>query len=285
MLSPTLPVRIIRPNPNLEIAFDVRTRNAVYVMEKLDRQGQNLGKGHKRPNFYEERGIMQEAYRSKLSHYKHSGLDRGHLAPAADFPLQTQDTYTLCNVSPQNHNMNLSIWSQLEDYCRRVADRQDDQRQDTYVVTGPIWLPMKQVAVAKFQYAHLGLGQPPSLVSVPTHFFKVVAVVCRNTKAIVEFACFVVPNMDPHKSKGMQDYVVSWTDLETVTGLQFFPSLVNDEWKAWADHITHETVLKLRNTQHQPLLLTDGKPGTAKRPKAKGHTTALVHLCKGGQCQ
>ncbi len=277
-LAPTLPVRIIRPNPDLEIAFDVRTRNAIYVLEKLDRRGQNLGKDHKRPNFYEEKSIEQEAYRARLHHYKNSGYDRGHLAPAADFPSQTEDTYNLCNVSPQNHMMNLSIWSQIEEFTRRVADRGAKAGQETFVVTGPLWLPAKQASHAKFEYSYFGLGEPPSLVAVPTHFFKVVAVVSKNT-SIVEFSCFVVPNTEPNKSKGMHDYVVPWTDLEAVTGLQFFPTLATDEWKEWADYVTQESVLRFRNQQGQ-LLLTDGK--NKKAPKISG---ALQHLCKGGQCQ
>jgi endonuclease G, mitochondrial len=310
MLSPTLPIRIIRPNPNLEIAFDVRTKNAIYVIEKLDRQGHNLGKDHKRPNFFEEKSIHHEAYRSKLSHFKNSGFDRGHLAPAADFPLHTLDTYTLCNISPQNHTMNLSIWSQIEEFVRKVADRtrhhhHDDDGccWDTYVVTGPLWLPLKQVAPSKFQYAHVGLGQPPSLVSVPTHFFKVIAVVATPTTArthssssrrIVEFACFVVPNTEPNKSKGMHDYVVPWTDLEAVTGLQFFPTLATDEWKEWADWITLESVLRLRHRSqesphpHPTLLLTDGKRSTTPPRKSKASKIAhasLIHLCKGGECR
>ena len=307
MLSPTLPIRIIRPNPNLEIAFDVRTKNAIYVIEKLDRQGHNLGKDHKRPNFFEEKSIHQETYRSKLSHFKNSGFDRGHLAPAADFPLHTLDTYTLCNISPQNHTMNLSIWSQIEEFGRKVADRTRHQQDcDTYVVTGPLWLPLKQVAPSKFQYAHLGLGQPPSLVAVPTHFFKVIAVVSSHHQhqhhqhhhpktakrsTIVEFACFVVPNTEPNKSKGMHDYVVPWTDLETVTGLQFFPTLATEEWKEWADFITVESVLQeLRSNQSSQhnMLLTDGKSSnTSRKSKALAKTadSSLIHLCKGGECR
>jgi len=311
MLSPTLPIRIIRPNPNLEIAFDVRTKNAIYVIEKLDRQGHNLGKDHKRPNFFEEKSIHHETYRSKLSHFKNSGFDRGHLAPAADFPLHTLDTYTLCNISPQNHAMNLSIWSQIEDFGRRVADRRHRPPQqaccDTYVVTGPLWLPLQQVGPSKFQYAHVGLGQPPSLVAVPTHFFKVIVVVSHPPTTttttppprlhIVEFACFVVPNTEPNKSKQMSDCVVSWTDLEAVTGLQFFPTLATDEWKEWADVITWESVVRLRPQQRQQLqqspqqllLLTDGKSSNSSR-KSKAFTnksvdTSLIHLCKGGECR
>lgn len=285
-LSPILPIRVIRPNPDLEIAFDVRTRNAIYVLEKLDRRGQILGKDHKRPNFYEERAIDQESYRSRLAHYKNSGFDRGHLAPAADFPSNTEDTYNLCNISPQIHSMNASIWSQIEDFIRRVADRASKQQHGaTYVVTGPLWLPTKQVASAKFEYSYLGLGQPPSLVAVPTHFFKVVVVVAKGN--IMEFACFVVPNAEPNKSKGMQDYVVPWTDLESVTGLQFFPTLATDQWKEWADSITHDTVLRFTTSsrnQQQPLLLTDGGKSKSSRKNADA-AGMLVHLCKGGECR
>lgn len=277
-LSPTLPIRIIRPNPDLEIAFDVRTRNAIYVLEKLDRRGQNLGKDHKRPNFFEERAIEQEAYRSKLHHFKNSGYDRGHLAPAADFPSQTEDTYNLCNVSPQNHMMNMSIWSQIEEFTRRVSDRSAKVGLETYVVTGPLWLPAKPAGPSKFEYSYFGLGEPPSLVAVPTHFFKVVAVVSKSA-SIVEFACFVVPNTEPNKSKGMHDYVVPWTDLEAVTGLQFFPTLATEQWKEWADYVTQDSVLRFRNQQGQ-LLLTDGKT-----KKAPAIPSSLQHICKGGQCQ
>jgi len=288
-LSPLIPIRVIRPNPDLEIAFDVRTRNAIYVLEKLDRGGQNLGKDHKRPNFYEEHAIDQESYRSRLTHYKNSGFDRGHLAPAADFPTKTEDTYNLCNISPQNHNMNMSIWSKIEDFTRRVADRaKSNGGGETYVVTGPLWLPAKQVAAAKFEYSYLGLGQPPSLVAVPTHFFKIVAVVAKGN--IVEFACFVVPNVEPNKSKGMHDYIVPWTDLEAVTGLQFFPTLATEEWKDWADYITQETVLRFRTsrTPKEQLLLTDGGKKSSSKSNASSrnnNSAMLVHLCKGGECR
>lgn len=328
-MSPTLPIRIIRPNPNLEIVFDVRTKNAIYVLEKLDRQGQNLGKDHRRPNFFEENVIEEEGYRSKLSHYKNSGYDRGHLAPAADFPSNTQDTYTLCNVSPQNHTMNLSIWSRLEDFCRKVSDRQQHQQKqkqqtnniecDTYVVTGPLWLPLKQVAPSKFQYAYIGLGQPPSLVSVPTHFFKVIAVISRPTTTttttttgsnnnnnhstalvvqppkIMEFACFVIPNIEPNKSKTLIDYIVPWSDLEIVTGLQFFSNIITPEWKEMADSITIQMIQKRKNSvgdqQQQPLLLlTDGSSSSSRKSKSsllgkKNSLDSLIHLCKDGECR
>ena len=73
-----------KANPYLEIAFDTRTRNPVYVLECLtpliternnDSQP-NQWKG--RPHFYEEKRLPVE-FRSRPSHYKNSGFDRGHL--------------------------------------------------------------------------------------------------------------------------------------------------------------------------------------------------------------
>ena len=40
--SPSIPITIFRPNKNLEIAFDTRTRNPVYVLEHLKRNHMNI---------------------------------------------------------------------------------------------------------------------------------------------------------------------------------------------------------------------------------------------------
>jgi DNA/RNA endonuclease G (NUC1) len=288
MMSPTLPIRIIRPNPNLEIAFDVRTRNPIYVLERLDPR--HFGKSKQRrgrPRFYEETAIEMEHYRSRLSHYRNSGWDRGHMAPAADFPETPEDTFNLCNVSPQDHKMNLSIWNRLEEWARRVASSSSQEKTTTtYVVTGPLWLPTRQLAETQFEYSYQGLGRPPSLVSVPTHFFKVVVSVNEdsNNPEIVQFACFVVPNHEPSKNKKLEDYVVPWTDLETVTGLQFFSHLVDAEWKSWADRMTQDQVLKYTSSQQH--LLTDGSNTRRhKKPSSKKPCQSIQHLCNEGQCR
>ena len=288
IMSPTLPIRVIHPNPNLEIAFDVRTRNPVYVLEKLVPQqltnAKNISK-RRRPRFYEESSLEPIDYRSRLSNYKNSGWDRGHMAPAADFPESMEDTFNLCNVSPQNHMMNISIWSRIEEWIRRLAI--SEETATTYAVTGPLWLPTRQINDTEFQYSYLGLGRPPSLVSVPTHFFKVVVVVEENDNCVTirRFACFVVPNCEPDKNKSLEHYVVPWTDLETVTGLQFFSKLVDAEWKAWADQMTKDQVLK-QAASSQPRILTDGSKRSSRRTKIpKEIQQTLRHLCVEGQCR
>ena len=82
--------------------------------------------------------------------------------------------------------MNRRIWAGLEDWCRRVAraayfaddsDDDDDERGGvTLVTTGPLWLPHHQTGDKSFRYHIDGIGKPPTLVLVPTHFFKVVVV-------------------------------------------------------------------------------------------------------------
>jgi endonuclease G len=287
--SPISPIRIFRPNPNLEIAFDVRTRNPVYVLEKLTFLNEeqvpatsiSAGDIGRRPRFYEETSLP-EAYRSRLSHYRNSGYDRGHMAPAADYPHATHDTFTLTNVSPQNHSMNLSIWHQLEQWTRRVTKEHHQQQSgDVYVVTGPLWLPQNQTSEREFQFDYPAIGRPPSLVSVPTHLFKVVVVVDEDK--ITKYACFVIPNTEVDPTKELQDYVVNWTDLEAVSGLQYFPRWATDSFLEMANAVGANEMINRNGGSVQPLLLTDGT-STTNRMRKIAKTSLVEHLCSNGTC-
>jgi endonuclease G, mitochondrial len=312
--SPTLPIRLIQPNPNLEIAFDVRTRTPIYALETLTKAtlSQKSSQRQQRPQFYEETQIEEPSYRSKLAHYRNSGWDRGHLAPAADYPQDRDTTFTLCNVAPQNHVMNLTLWCALEEWVRKVVVRNADNDSTVYVVTGPLWLPERHISDTTYEYRYQGLGRPPSLVAVPTHFFKVIAVISNNTtksSVIQQFACFVVPNQDALPSKQLQDYIVPWRDLETVSGLQFFPQWATPEWKDHADYLTRQQQVESQRQQSQQkqindsdnnsspplstvLLLTDGSVSQTstrtlwRRVKNTDITKeGLQHLCAFGKCR
>jgi len=106
MMTPSLPIKLYQPNDNLSIAFDARTKNPVYVMERLTasnlknypKKNNNLNSknnnqiiaSRKNKNFTTET-TLPPAHRPLNSHYKHSGYDRGHLAPAADFPFSDEE--------------------------------------------------------------------------------------------------------------------------------------------------------------------------------------------------
>merc|ERR1712194_62431 len=114
---------------------------------------------------------------------------------------------------------------------------------ETWVITGPLWLPSltthNDSGGTRLQYSYAGLGTPPSVVAVPTHFYKVVAVVlpqdARNSDVVLtKFAAFVLPNSNFTSTTSIRlvDFTVRVTDLEAVTGLEFFPALLG----ASSDH-------------------------------------------------
>ncbi|KAG7373291.1 hypothetical protein IV203_034015 [Nitzschia inconspicua] len=103
-------------------------------------------------------------------------------------------------------------------------------------------------------------------------------------------------------SKTLEHYVVSWRDLETVTGLQFFPRWATPSWKDHADYLTQQQVVSKQqriesNKSVQPnlLLLANGgsihqttsrtfwkrvKNGSDREPP-----DGLQHLCSFGNCR
>ena len=381
-MLPSSPVSIFVPNPDLAIAYDARTRNPLYVVERLmptprDGTTTTTKTTNKRNGMrFREEKTLSAYHRSRNSHYRNSGYDRGHLAPAADFPNSTMgnhddenrcmmdDTFALTNVSPQVPRFNRTIWLRLEEFVRKEAgmttggEGADDDEEDkirrrgetTYVITGPLWLPKynhRSVPPATidvtrtdtaiddendkndmndggvggsggrgvFRYSYEGIGRPPSLIAVPTHFYKVVIVVndevasdhddVTSNAAITpkktslrRFAAFVLPNSsdpvgDDYDTDGVPrrrgirlvDHVVRLTDLEAVAGMEFFPTLFGkyvydgtDDvpvMKEIADALTDE-IIRLR--------------GTKKNVDAEGREMvggiddgALVPLSKNGE--
>ena len=291
-LSPSSPLFIFHPNPDLEICFDTRTRTPVYVLERLR---PSAPKSHsttncesstkeRRPHFVEETSLP-EIFRSRNFHYRHSGYDRGHMAPAADFESGGVDTFTLINACPQSPSLNRKLWNRLEHWVRRVAQREEDDHKTVVVITGPLWLPVAKTGDGVWEYRYPALGQnAPSLVSVPTHFFKLVAII-RNGK-IVKYAAFCVPNKEDLKDSdsSLEQYLVRWSDLEAVVGMQFFPFLiVRDDWRALADEATEAVWAGERLL----LLLPCDAKTTKKRGAKSGdnNNNAPQHLCRAGVCK
>jgi DNA/RNA endonuclease G (NUC1) len=243
-MMPSLPIRIYQPNPNLLIAFDTRTKNPSFVMEHLTSKSiHTIDKANrKNKRFYEEQSLPPYL-RSRAHHYRNSGYDRGHLAPAADYPSENemQDTFCLTNVSPQYASLNRGMWLRLEDLVRGVV-KAVGKEESVWVVTGPLWLPgtvkKNSFGVEEFGYAYDGIGHVPSLVAVPTHFFKVILVVSNDEGnhsqsgcRLKRFAAFVLPNNellpgDEKEQDCLMNYAVRLTDLEAVSGLEFFPDVM-----------------------------------------------------------
>lgn len=144
--------------------------------------------------------------------YKGSGYDRGHLAPAADMSSTAntmQESFYYSNMSPQDPSFNRGIWKKLEELVRDWAV----DYKSVYVVTGPV----------------LTDGLPtigPNHVSVPKYYYKVILDHHEHPKAIA----FILPNQGSKES--LTRYVVSIDELERITGIDFFPGLVDREENA-----------------------------------------------------
>ena len=99
-------------------SFDGRSRNPRWVAERLNAQTVR-GNASRKHIFFSEEKSIQPRFRNRLSHFRRSGFDRGHLAAAANHK-HSQDamrsTFTLANISPQVgvllHGIMLELWHQ-----------------------------------------------------------------------------------------------------------------------------------------------------------------------------
>jgi hypothetical protein len=233
-------------------------------------------------------------------------------------------------------------------HCNGSSSSDEDEEVcDTYVVTGPLWLPARAIqirnprrrlllvageadddsdndgaskvpssppaapataaaasttdATTVFEYQFPAIGAPPNLVSVPTHFFKLVAVVRRRNprhvppaaSPIVAHACFVVPNRNVLEEKegdegrgtgggrrwaSFEDGLVRWTDLEAATGLEFFSELVDRDWKRAADDALVGSGSSRRRIQQQQQLLLLPPPPPPPHSSSPGGENGVVVL-------
>ena len=142
--------------------------------------------------------------------YAGSGMDRGHLVPAADLkwnPDAMQQSFLLTNICPMHKALNEGGWAKLEEKVREWTARDSA----LLVFTGP---------VVGDSDTTLASGR----VTVPSAYYKVImAPSVRPMRAIA----FIYPN--GHSGGRLRQYAVSIDEVERRTGLDFFPSLPAEE--------------------------------------------------------
>lgn len=151
---------------------------------------------------------------SKKEDYWHSGYDRGHMAPSADFRWSKKtlsESFYYSNMSPQKPELNREIWAELEDMIRDYAV---NNKRNVYVVTGPLLkADLKAIGESK--------------VSVPEYYYKVVADIDGDTLRGIGF---IMPNQKCRYP--VLYYAVSIDSVEKITHINFFSSLTNVQEKA-----------------------------------------------------
>ena len=175
-----------------------------YELTAEEAEGENPRKDRFRqdPQAYGPQGDKED--------YKHSGWDRGHMAPAGDFKWSEEamdETYYFTNICPQNTQLNTGDWKELEEQCRRWAVKYGR----LYIVCGPI--------VENNRYGTIGENG----VIIPDGFFKVILAPYYNKYKGVGF---IFENKKGGKK--MVEHAVTIDEVERVTGIDFFPSLPDD---------------------------------------------------------
>lgn len=145
-----------------------------------------------------------------LEDYKHSGWDRGHLAPAADMKWSEQamvESFLLTNMCPQIHAFNAGDWEKTEKMGRRIAKKYGK----VYIVCGPIY--------DKHTFGYIG----PNQVAVPDAFFKAFLIETNGEYAAIGFKMNNIPDY-----QGLKESSMSVDELEAIIGRDLFPNLPDD---------------------------------------------------------
>lgn len=158
--------------------------------------------------FYQDPEI--KGNQATLQDYKHSGWDRGHMAPAGDMKWSETamcESCYLSNICPQDHNLNGDRWRILEEKCRDLAD----DYSSVNIVCGTI--------IEDGRYGTIG----ESKVVIPDAFFKVL-LVKQDEK--YESIGFYFRNEPAPLS--LRSYSCSVDEIEQKAGMNFFSNLPDD---------------------------------------------------------
>ncbi len=145
---------------------------------------------------------------ASLADYLGSGLDRGHLAPAADMKWSRKvmsESFYMSNMSPQEPGFNRGIWKKLEGKVR-----------DWAIINGSVYVATGGILTGGLQ--HIG----PNNVSVPKFYYKVVL---DYTEPGLKGIGFILPNKK--SDRDLASYAVSIDEVEERTGIDFFTFLPN----------------------------------------------------------
>ena len=195
--------------------YDPEIKTPLWVSERISR---NDLKGLAKRDGLDFEDDPQVPAMDGIEHYKRSGLDKGHLAPAADFRWSQEamrQSFMFSNAVPQNSTHNRKIWSYLESMVREMAAR----RGALVVVTGPVFTQ----PVSWLRYGRVSQTHRSDAIPVPANLFKVIVDPVSH-----EMTAFVIPN-DDQRGEDPRPYQVSVREVERLTGLDFNPVLPRSE--------------------------------------------------------
>lgn len=219
--EPRLPANAARGKPlcfeGFAVLYSTTTKTPIYSAEVLTRQRVQAAMGEPRTNNFFEDPRLAATEQASLQDYRGSGLDRGHLTPAADAPneLEMSQTFSLANMIPQAPENNRKAWADIEKATRKFAIRAGG---NVYVITGPVFqqgncptasgVPNVRVSASN---CTIGNG-----VAVPSHLFKLV-----YDEAQGRAWAHWIENTD----NARVGKPISYQELVQRTGIEFLPGI------------------------------------------------------------
>ena len=142
------------------VLYSGLTKTPLLVIEKLNRLRLQQAAGLTRTDQFYVDTRVPPAWRAQLEDYQGSGLDRGHLAAAANQPTPQAmaQSFALSNMVPQDPSHNRKVWAKLEADTRKYVLRAGG---NVYVYSGVLHESQPKTVGA-------------SAVWIPSHLFKLV---------------------------------------------------------------------------------------------------------------
>lgn len=225
---------------NYTVCFDPDLRAAMWVAYPLH-TFYSTGDATRSNSFIYD-PTVSTSYQADLSRSYTGSYDRGHQIPAADrkcAQAMMNQTFYSTNMTPQQSNFNQNLWASVETKVRSLVCA------DTlYVVTGAWFDGERDSSVAESTTDASG-----NVCPIPTDYFKIMLrTVSGNTKQRVQditdaSELKAIGLWLKHRNSGSDvsitsEYCVSVSDIEQITGFEFFPMLdesVAAEVKAQCD--------------------------------------------------
>lgn len=185
------------------VGYSETLANPIWVTYKVTRDKQKYGK---RPRFETDwRTLSRVSYND----YRHSGYDRGHMAPnyviaSCYGRAAQQQTFLMSNITPQKPAFNQKIWQRLEEVS---ADHFSQAFPTFWVVTGPIFD-----------------AKPKTLkhtrIAIPKAFYKIFVRPGTTDNPPIALAFIMPQTAKPTDS--LMKYVTTIDAVEQQTGIDFF---------------------------------------------------------------
>ncbi len=200
---PTSTTNSIVKHQYYTLSYSEKHEQAEWVAYQL-KDEQIVSTTFKRPYFEQDPKVKTGS--ADWRNFKNSGYTKGHLLAAADrkFSKEAYDeTFLTSNISPQVYDFNAGVWNRLEEKTRYWTQKYEE----LYVITGGILTDNLNT-----------IGYED--VAVPKYFYKILL---DYTQPEIKAIAFLVPHKESNKA--LYKFVVSIDKIESLTGIDFFPTL------------------------------------------------------------